>query len=251
MVLSALKTTVRSAMRKRGIDIVAYGGDFSELDHSIIKQVAPYTMTSHPRIFSMVETVRHVQRNNLEGAFVECGVWRGGSMMAVALALQSLKMEPRDLYLYDTFEGMTAPSEKDVLNSDPTISATSLMVKNEQGVTGATWCEASLEDVQTNMGKTGYPEKLIHYVKGPVEETIPATIPDKIAVLRLDTDWYESTKHELEHLFPRVVRGGLIVIDDYGFWKGAREAVDEYLGKLDHSPFLARIDSTGRICVKM
>jgi O-methyltransferase len=172
-------------------------------------------------------------------------------MMAVALALKSLKMEPRDLYLYDTFEGMTAPSEKDVLNSDPTISATSLMAVNEMGSTGNTWCEASLEDVQANMAKTEYPETLIHYVKGTVEETIPKVLPDKIAVLRLDTDWYESTKHELEHLFPRVVRGGLIVIDDYGFWQGAREAVDEYFAKLDHFPFLARIDSTGRICVKL
>jgi O-methyltransferase len=251
MVFGAIKSSVRNILRQRGIDVVSYGGDFSDLDKDIIRQVEPYTLTTHPRIFSMIETVRHVQRNSLEGAFVECGVWRGGSMMAVALAINALKLEPRDLYLYDTYEGMTPPSEKDVLNSDPTMTADEMLTAKTKGSTGNIWCDASLEDVQANMAITGYPEKLIHYVKGPVEETIPATIPDKIAVLRLDTDWYESTKHELEHLFPRVVRGGLIVIDDYGFWKGAREAVDEYLGTLDHAPFLARIDSTGRICVKM
>jgi O-methyltransferase len=241
---------IRRHMRKRGADIVAYGSDFSDLDRDIIAAVEPFTLTSHFRIFTMIEAVRHVQRNGLEGAFVECGVWRGGSMMAVAQAMQAMKMEPRDLYLYDTFEGMSEPTERDVLNSDGSTSADELLKVRGKGTEGNIWCDASLQDVQGNMGKTGYPAERIHYVVGKVEDTLPATIPDKIAVLRLDTDWYESTKHELEQLYPRLVPGGLLVIDDYGFWKGAKDAVDEYFAGLGRVPFLARIDATGRVCVK-
>ena len=79
---------------------------------------------------------------------------------------------------------------------------------------------------------TGYPPERIHFVRGPVEETLPAGAPDEIALLRLDTDWYESTRHELEHLYPRLAAGGVLLVDDYGHWEGARKAVDEYFA--DH-----------------
>ena len=83
-----------------------------------------------------------------------------------------------------------------------------------------------------------------------VEDTIPNQAPKEIALLRLDTDWYESTLHELEHLYPRLVSGGVLIIDDYGHWRGAREAVDEYIDKHKLKLFLTRIDYTGRLCVK-
>jgi hypothetical protein len=86
---------------------------------------------------------------------------------------------------------------------------------------------------------------------GKVEDTIPADIPEKIALLRLDTDWYESTKHELIHLFPRLQKGGVLIIDDYGFWKGARKAVDEYFAENNIQILLNRIDDTGRMAIKL
>jgi AcrR family transcriptional regulator len=112
------------------------------------------------------------------------------------------------------------------------------------------WCKATLEDVQATMSQSGYPASRIHYVRGRVEDTIPGTIPGQIAVLRLDTDWYESTRHELEHLYPRLVRGGILMIDDYGHWQGARRATDEYLKVAAPGVFLHRIDYTGREMVK-
>ena len=105
--------------------------------------------------------------------------------------------------------------------------------------------------MQANIRSTGYPEQRVHFIKGPVEQTIPVHPPvPAIALLRLDTDWYESTKHELEHLFPLLVRGGIMILDDYGHWQGARQAVDEYLERLPHSYYLHRIDYTGRLLVK-
>jgi hypothetical protein len=101
------------------------------------------------------------------------------------------------------------------------------------------------------MGSTAYPGSHIHYVKGRVEDTIPKHAPQAIALLRLDTDWYESTRHELEHLFPRLVRGGVLILDDYGHWKGAKEAVDEYFAKLGRSPLLQRLDYSGRLAIKV
>jgi O-methyltransferase len=108
---------------------------------------------------------------------------------------------------------------------------------------------AALDDAKGNIASTGYPLELCHFVVGKVEDTIPATIPDKIALLRLDTDWYESTKHEMQHLLPLVVPRGVLILDDYGEWKGARQAVDEYFQSSDYAPLLNRIDFTGRICV--
>ncbi len=113
------------------------------------------------------------------------------------------------------------------------------------------WCIASLQEVRHNMQATGYPSGQIHYIEGRVEETIPAQIPDSIALLRLDTDWYESTRHELEHLYPRLVEGGVLVLDDYGHWQGARQAVDEYFAQAGHRPLLQRIDYSGRLAVKV
>ena len=101
------------------------------------------------------------------------------------------------------------------------------------------------------MNSTGYDQGLVHLVKGRVEETIPEHAPDSIAFLRLDTDWYESTKHELEHLFPRLSRHGVLIVDDYGHWKGARKAVDEYFAENKIKILLSRVDYTGRVAVKL
>jgi len=112
------------------------------------------------------------------------------------------------------------------------------------------WAYSALDEVKAAMALTQYNPERIQYIQGKVEDTIPASIPDKIALLRLDTDWYESTKHELEHLFPRLAKNGVLIIDDYGFWKGSRKAVDEYFAGLNMPVLLNRMDDTGRICIK-
>ena len=223
--------------------------DVPPLFVDIYQKVRPYTMTSPERIFSLCEAVKYLQHNNIEGDFVECGVWKGGSMMAIAETLLSENDTSKDLYLFDTFEGMSAPSSHDVDIAGST--AESLLAKSGKEVDGSLWCYASLDAVKAALKSTGYPGAKIHFIKGLVENTIPGVIPDKIALLRLDTDWYDSTKHEMEHLFPRLVKGGVLILDDYGHWQGAKKAVDDYIKENNIKILLNRIDYSGRMAVKV
>jgi len=217
--------------------------DLAPALEQIAKSVRPYTMTSYARIVSLIQGVEHVARNRIGGAIVECGVWRGGSMMAVAGTLRQRGDVGRDLYLFDTFAGMTEPSEHDGVAYKKYQQLKSRGTEN-------VWCEASLDDVMANLRATGYPREKLHFIRGDVLETIPDQAPDRIALLRLDTDWYESTRHELIHLFDRLAPGGLLVLDDYGHWPGCKKAVDEFFAAHRISMFLSRVDYTGRIGVK-
>jgi len=169
-------------------------------------------------------------------------------MMAAALALLQCGATDRDLFLFDTFEGMTKPSALDISYSNDSAPVEFARLKKTDD--RAAWCDASLEDVRNNLLATGYNSERLHFVKGKVEETIPDSAPEKIALLRLDTDWYESTQHELLHLYPRLSPGGVLIIDDYGHWLGARKATDEYFSQNNIHILLNRIDYTGRIAVK-
>lgn len=222
--------------------------DFEEEHIKTLHLVKDKTMTSPQRIFSLIEAIKYIEVNKLEGAIVECGVWKGGSMMTAAITLSNLGNNKRHLFLYDTFEGMSDPTDSDISVGGQ--SARDLLKANEDRDQNPVWAYSALEEVTNNLSSTGYPAQNIHYIQGKVEETIPKTIPDKIAILRLDTDWYESTRHELEHLFPLLVDNGVLIIDDYGHWAGARKAVDEYFRNLKIIPYLSRIDETGRIVIK-
>ena len=129
----------------------------------------------------------------------------------------------RELYLFDTFDGMSAPDAHDVRRTGWHAQGKYEQTIREDG--GSDWCRAPLEDVQANMKRTGYPDEKIFFVKGKVEDTIPDAIPDEIAILRLDTDFYSSTRHELEHLYERLAVDGILLIDDYGAWNGCRKAL--------------------------
>jgi O-methyltransferase len=245
------KKTARSIINKLGYDLIKkfetpdrLPVDFEKATVDTYNRVKEYTMTSAERIASLCNAVRYLAKNNIAGDIVECGVWRGGSTMAAIDTLITVGDTTREVYLYDTFEGMSEPSELDKESYTGT-SATELLEKDP-----AIKCVATLEDVQNNVGSLKYRAELVHYVKGKVEETIPGTLPAKIALLRLDTDWFESTAHELEHLYPLLVPGGVIIIDDYGHWEGARKAVDEYIAGNKLPLLLNRIDYTGRIGVK-
>jgi O-methyltransferase len=209
----------------------------------------PYTMTGIERMYSLFSAVKYIIENNIQGSFVECGVWRGGSAMLVAKMLTRRNITDRKIYLFDTFEGMSKPTKDDTDFTGK--DAATLLKDNAGNKEESVWCLADLSDVQNNMRLTNFTSEKIIYVKGKVEETIPASNPaEQIALLRLDTDWYESTKHELIHLYPKLVKDGVLIIDDYGHWEGCRKAVDEYLTENNVNMFLSRIDYTGRIGIK-
>jgi hypothetical protein len=211
----------------------------------IIERSGPYTKTPSVRVVALCNSLDYVVRNDVPGAIVECGLWRGGSLMAAALRLIDLDATDRPLYGFDTFAGMTAPTAED--------GEFHLKRWRKEGVPKEQRPEnlapgTSLEGVLDLLGGSGYPEPGIHLVEGPVEETLPANAPAEISVLRLDTDFYSSTLHELVHLYPRLSPGGILIVDDYGALEGARRAVDEYFEGVQI--FMHRIDHTARIAVK-
>ncbi|MBD0254155.1 MAG: class I SAM-dependent methyltransferase [Cytophagales bacterium] len=214
---------------------------------ALYARVKAFTMTSPERLYAAYKAARYITDNRVPGAVVECGVWRGGSTMMMAHALLAQGSRDRDLYLYDTFEGMPEPTAKDLTLDGSNAYQT---WKENQTEQVNTWCYSPLEEVQQNLTGTGYPSGKIHFVKGKVEDTIPARLPGPIALLRLDTDWFESTYHELQHLYPLLSPKGVLIIDDYGHWQGAREAVDQYFAEHKVSMLLNRIDYTGRIGIK-
>ena len=214
----------------------------------IYERCRPYSMTSADRLYAVYKAVEYLQKAGIEGDFVECGVWRGGSMMVAAEALKIHGHPERVMHLFDTYEGLPEPGAEDVdvWGHD----AATWWVKKKKSERSSDWARSHLAEVEANMALTGFPADRIRFVKGMVEDTIPAAAPEKIALLRLDTDWYASTRHELEHLFPRLVRNGVLIIDDYGHFKGARQAVDEYLAEAGMPIMLMRVDYTGRIALK-
>lgn len=242
-----IKESVKRAFNSAGYELRRSGRpDFDAATLTTIAEVGRFTMTSRERLAAVCDAVRYVDRYKIPGAIVECGVWAGGCAMAAARTLTEVGDTTRDLYLFDTFEGMSEPSEAD---RDAFGGKASDQLAAADRKTGNVWCYASLEDVQQNLSLTGYPSAQLHFVKGMVENTIPAQAPEQIALLRLDTDWYQSTRHELEHLIGRVAPNGVLLIDDYGHWQGARQAVDEWLADFDRPVLLARTDYTGRMAI--
>jgi O-methyltransferase len=214
---------------------------------ALYEQCREYTMTSWERLYAFYKSVQYVIQNKIPGDLVECGVWRGGGMKLAAQALLALGSTDRRLFLYDTFEGMTEP--------DPAVDVDSSGNKAVNDWTeiqrrGVKWSYASIEEVRDVIAGSGYPMDKVVLVKGRVEETIPATVPDSISLLRLDTDWYSSTKHEIEHLYPRLLPHGVLILDDYGHYRGAQQAIDEYFDRAGKRPFLNRVDYSCRLAIK-
>lgn len=253
-----MKRLIKSLLRRAGYQLSPIGPsttlreqnpDVTDEEWAIYSRVQSFTMLSLERVLANVRAIEYVAQNGIAGDIVECGVWRGGSSMAMALTLLGLQDTSRTLWMYDTFQGMTDPTDADKsyggMGAEEMLTAAK---QHEAPESSLVLAYASLEDVCNNMQSTGYPVNRIRFIQGPVEQTIPGTLPDQIALLRLDTDWYESTRHELIHLYPRLSPNGILIIDDYGHWQGARKAVDEYL--MNSRTFLNRIDYTGRLAVK-
>jgi len=205
-----------------------------------------HTMTSLDNMYSLYTSVRYIVEAGLVGDLVECGVWKGGSAMLMAKTLLLLGDKERKIYLYDTFEGMPEPEDTDVKIRTHTSGKEMWKEKQQSGG----WAVAGEDEVRKNLEKTTYPQENFIFVKGKVEETIPRTIPENISILRLDTDWFSSTYHELTHLYPLLNKGGILIIDDYGSWSGSKEATDKYFSENDIKMYLHRVD-TGRIGIKI
>lgn len=213
-----------------------------DINERIYEAVQDFTMTPFPRVSALVNAVWHVVKTDVPGDFVECGVWKGGSIMAMVLTLMELGAVDRDIWLYDTFAGMPPPEGIDGKRASQ---------KWQKWLdAGDTWCLVSVEEVRENVYSTGYPKERFRFVEGMVEDTVPVTAPEKIALLRLDTDWHSSYSHVLAHLYPRLSSGGVLFVDDYGHYRGARKATDRFIK--DHAPDLSleRVDKACRMAVK-
>ena len=232
------ENVVAAVARRLGLQISRLSSPLDQLPPDadpeflgVVTALRPYTMTSAARIWSLTQAVRYLEAEGISGDFVECGVWRGGSVMAMARTLAECGSRDRRIWLYDTFQGMTEPSEHDV-EAGSGIHAEQMLKVTEIGDGRNVWCVASRGDVEANLQMLDYPFERFTFVEGDVAETLDDSIPESIALLRLDTDWYASTKKSLEVLYPKLVTGGICILDDYGHWEGARKAVDEYFDSL-------------------
>jgi hypothetical protein len=204
--------------------------EFSKL----YRQVRGHTMCSVARLRGLHEGVKLVVEEHLDGDVVECGCARGGSAALMALTLRQLG-ERRNLWLFDTFEGLPAPTA-----DDPDYEIAELF-------TGS--CKGQLDEVRELFRERGVAEG-VQFVKGLFQDTIPGSAIERIALLHIDGDWYESVKVCLETLYDKVVPGGIIQFDDYGYWKGARKAVDEFFLKRGLRVEMTRLDYSGRALQK-
>ena len=242
-----LRRRTRAWINRRGYEVHRISTVVEEPYGPVVAEtyarVAAFTRLPPSAVAAVIEAVEYVVERDIEGDIVECGVWRGGSMMTAALTLQRLGVQRR-LQLFDTYEGMTKPGEWDVRSH----GVSELERWERSGGAVGKEAEVSMGEVRAAMASTGYDMSLVTLVKGSVEETLPGAVPEAIALLRLDTDYYSSTRHELEHLYPRLAYGGVLIIDDYGGYEGARRAVDEYFA--GRRPLLAPTDPSGRMTVK-
>jgi O-methyltransferase len=219
----------------------------NEFERNIINECGKFSMTGSVRMWALIQSMKHVRCNNINGAFVECGVWKGGNLALMHRFCDYYKIE-KTVLGYDTFEGMPEATSEDInlhgiyasdeMNNTPK----SENAHNIHAYVGLQQVEKNLKSLNCHHG--------IQLIKGRVEDTlmIPENLPTEISILRLDTDWYDSTKIELEVLFPRLARGGILIIDDYGHFKGAQKAVDEYFR--NQNVWLHYVDYTCRLMIK-
>ncbi len=212
-----------------------------------IKSSKEYSMTNEIRMYALSQSIKKVSIENLDGEFVECGVWKGGNIILMSQLNNYYKLNKK-IYGFDTFEGMTQPTNFDIdLNNNT--AKTKLTDEKKYDNCDNIWCYSSFGEVKKNISK--YSDLTnIKLIKGPVEKTLleENNLPEKISVLILDTDFYESTKKELEVLYPKLVKGGILIIDDYGHWQGSRKAVDEYFANT--KILLQYVDYSSRLIVK-
>ena len=200
----------------------------------LYREIRGHTMCSNARLRALYNAVRHVALNDVKGDLAECGCARGGSAALMALTLRHLGAH-RTIWLFDTFEGLPAPTAH-----DPDYEIADLY-------TGS--CLGTVAEVQSLFEHLEVADG-VEFIKGLFQDTLPLAQVRQIALLHIDGDWYESVKACLENLYDKVTPGGIVQFDDYGYWKGARKAVDEFLEKRGIRVPLRRLDYSGRSLIK-
>lgn len=175
-----------------------------------------YTMLSLPRLVNLYERVQDVNRAGLPGAIVECGSWKGGASALMAVAGGGFS-PPRQSWVFDSFQGVPPPMDKDGAE--------------EKTVYFEGLNKAQMDDVRAAFKRMGIPEDRLTLVPGWFKDTLAGSLVRDIAVLHVDADWYEPVTEVLEGLYDRVVPGGYVIVDDYGYWPGATQALDEFAAK--------------------
>jgi len=185
-----------------------------------IDLVKPYTKSSETRLEAMADALCKVDADRVAGDIVECGVWKGGNIM-----LARILSPTRACWMFDTFDGMTEPHPTFDVKRD---GERAIDRYNQKKNGGTKWDAVSLAEVQAGFMQLGLVTEKVHFVAGPVEQSLQTIKPMRIAILRLDVDWYVPTKAALEALYGRISLNGFLIVDDYGHWMGCKQAVDEY-----------------------
>ena len=222
--------------------------EISDLELEILKNISYYSMSTPANHWAIIQSIKHIKENSIKGDLVECGVWRGGNLILFKKLIDQHKLDKK-IFAFDTFEGMPEPTINDYDLKD--IKAQ--QIYDNYKTKDIKWCYSTLEEVKKNIFKF-YPDydESFKFIEGKVETTLKNSknLLDQISLLRLDTYFYESTKIELEILYPKLSSGGVLIIDDYGHWKGSRKAVDEYFELDKNFMWLHRIDYASRILIK-
>ena len=222
--------------------------EISNDELKILKEITNLSMSTPANHWAIIQSLKHIKKNDIKGDIVECGVWRGGNLILFKKIIDTLYLEKK-IFAFDTFQGMPEPSKEDLDLKDIDAEKIYQNYKDKD----LKWCFSDIDEVKNNISKffKDY-NKSFNFIKGKVEDTLmyEDNLPQTISLLRLDTDFYESTKKELEILYPRLNKGGVLIIDDYGHWKGSKKAVDEYF-KLDNNfLWFHRIDYASRLLIK-
>ena len=226
-----------------------------------IQLIRKNTMLPYVNLISLYEQCVYFEKKQIEGDYVECGVWKGGSIGLMALANLKYGKERRKLHLFDSFEGICFPEEEK--DGDKAINEVKPFLRGNEIINGKLETIKGFYDTLGGNGKIEenanllelkikYPREYIYYHKGWFQDTIPSERNqiDKIAILRLDGDWYASTKVSLENLYDKVVTGGFIIIDDYGCYEGCKKAVDEFFLERGISAYLNYSNPSCRYWIK-
>lgn len=199
--------------------------------NEIYKKVQPYTLTTPERINSLISLADYCNDNKIEGDFVECGTYKGGSAAVLSMCMG----EGRHLWLYDSFKGMPETIDKDGQDA--------AMYVGE--------CAATAADVKEAMRTISTPDDKYSIFEGWFEDTFKAeNLPEKVALLHCDADWYNSVTLVLNTFYDRIPDGGCIVLDDFGYWEGCREAFYDFCSKKGIKPLLERVGSTQAYWIK-
>jgi O-methyltransferase len=200
------------------------------MNDQLFALVQPHTLCSRPRLENLARLCNQLNTQNVPGDFVECGTYKGGSSAILSGFLQP----ERHLWLYDSFQGLPSTSAKD----------------GEDAVEWIGKCAAEVADVQKVLGDVSAPMERCHIQPGWFQDTFQQTLPKQVALLHCDADWYDSVLLVLNTFYDCIPQGGCIILDDFGFWEGCREAFYDFCQQRDERPLLERLGSTQAYWIK-